>query len=79
MQFKNLIINNIKNKALNNKANNKEDKKVRDIRVYIRHRKVIRKGTNKKKGKPNNKKEINIKIKLNLLLASKKIKLISYS
>ena len=79
MQFKDSIINNTKDKALNNEASDKENEEAGDIRVYIRHRKVIREGTNKKKGKPDSKKEANIKIKSNLLLASKKVKLVSHN
>ena len=78
MQFKDSIINGIKDKVSNNKANNKEDKEAGDIKVYIKYKKIIREGTNKKKSKPNNKREANIKVKLNLLLANKEIKLVSY-
>ena len=79
MQFKDLIINNAKDKTSNNKASNKEDKKTRDVRVYIRYRKIIKEGTNKKKGKPNSKRETNIKIKSNFLLTNKEVKLVSHN
>ena len=78
VRFEDSIIDGAKDEASNNEASDKEDEEAGDVRVYIRHGKVIREGTNEKRGEPDSKREANVKVKSNLLLAGEEVKLVSH-